>query len=210
MRQAKSKDVHGSLYDHDLKEHVIVLNDWTKEYYDTSYIHYLHSDRYKDIDSILINGRGIAATKAGKDVLLAEFKVEPNARYRFRVINAGVNFCPMVFSIDGHNMTLIATDGYPIDPVEVESFVSNPGERYDFVLNTNKDVKNYWIKVKGEGNCAFHDLFQRAVLRYGGAKNELNSKSNMIYNDTTRIGRVRQVALGQAETDWLSVTYLFH
>ena len=193
VRQAKSKDVHGALYDHDLKEHVIVLNEWNKEYYDTSYTHYLHSDRYKDVDSILINGRGISAKNEGKDVPLAEFKVKSNARYRFRVVNAGINFCPMVFSIDGHNMTLIATDGFPIDPVEVESFVSNPGERFDFILNTNKAVKNYWIKVKGEGNCAFYDLFQRAVLEYEGAKNELNSKVKMTYNDTTRVGRVSRL-----------------
>jgi L-ascorbate oxidase len=56
------------------------------------------------------------------------FKVEKNKRYRFRVINSGVQFCPLQFSIDGHNLTVIATDGNDIEPLQVVSFVILAGE----------------------------------------------------------------------------------
>jgi FtsP/CotA-like multicopper oxidase with cupredoxin domain len=40
-----------------------------------------------------------------------EFEVEPEAKYRFRVINAGSLFCPVQISVDNHTLTLIAADG---------------------------------------------------------------------------------------------------
>lgn len=36
------------------------------------------------------------------------------------------------------NLTVIATDGYPIEPIVVDTFISSAGERFDVVI----DVKN--------------------------------------------------------------------
>jgi hypothetical protein len=41
-------------------------------------------------------------------------------------------------------------------------------ERYDFVLNANQNMKNYWITVRGKGFCMFKRVFQTAVLNYEG------------------------------------------
>lgn len=38
--------------------------------------------------------------------------------------------------------------------------------------------------MKGEGNCAFNKLFQRAILRYEGSSNSLDSKLPFGYQDT--------------------------
>lgn len=115
---------HGrKYYDYDLKEHVIVLNDWSDESIMSKFNAFLHDRGDERVNAILINGKG-----ADKHPLLRErlpksvFEVERGLRYRFRVINAGVFFCPLEFSIQNHNITVIATDGNPTRPVRVSSF----------------------------------------------------------------------------------------
>lgn len=36
-------------------------------------------------------------------------------------------------------MMVIATDGYPIEPIVVDSFACAPGERFDVVMNATTD-----------------------------------------------------------------------
>ena len=131
VRQASNKNSHASQYDVDSSEHVIVLNDWSsKKSWSSQLAAYFYSGEHdassNSIDSILINGRGQSPSK-NLLIPLAEFSVRKDAKYRFRVINAGSSHCPFQFSIDGHNLTVIAIDGQPIDPFEVESFISNSG-----------------------------------------------------------------------------------
>lgn len=42
------------------------------------------------------------------------------------------------------NLTVIATDGYPIEPIVVNSFVSSAGERFDVVIDVenNTNISN--------------------------------------------------------------------
>ena len=44
------------------------------------------------------------------------------------MISAGVLY-PFRVSVDGHKMSVAASDGSDLVPKEVESFVINPGER---------------------------------------------------------------------------------
>lgn len=99
------------------------------------------------------------------------FHVQKGKRYRFRLINAEFLNCPMELSIDNHTMVVISSDGYEFEALEVDAFVSYAGERFDFVLNANKRVNNYWIRVKGLMDCdeRFTSAHQAAVLRYNGA-----------------------------------------
>ena len=54
--------------------------------------------------------------------------VTPGLRHRLRFVGAtGLN-CPVVVSLDGHQMTLIATDGTPIVPFTMDSFVIYTGK----------------------------------------------------------------------------------
>ena len=77
---------------------------------------------------------------------LERFKVKPNKAYRFRVIQAGTIY-PLRVSVDNHNLTVVASDGYDLTPVQCESFIINPGERFDFLLTTNQAIENYWIRI---------------------------------------------------------------
>lgn len=42
--------------------------------------------------------------------------------------------------IADHNLTVIATDGFSIEPIVVERIISLSGERYDVVLNGGNDL----------------------------------------------------------------------
>ena len=53
--------------------------------------------------------------------------VEPNTRHRFRLINSFCSVCPGQITIEGHNLTVIETDGQPITPINVTSIVSSAG-----------------------------------------------------------------------------------
>lgn len=166
MREDKNIDVNGDLYDFDLKEHYMILNDWTNLTFQAVYGPYTHAANFPAIHTILVNGKGIWPESAGRfNVPLETYYVKKGYRYRFRLINAGIDHCPIQLSIEGHNITMITSDGQPFEPVSVESFVSMTGERYDFVVNAMaNDERDYVIKIRGEGSC--DKLTQRAILRY--------------------------------------------
>lgn len=52
-----------------------------------------------------------------------------------------------------------------------DSLVSYAGERWDFVLNADQKVGNYWIRFAGLMDCdqRFTSAHQVAVLHYDGA-----------------------------------------
>ena len=49
--------------------------------------------------------------------------------------------------------------------------ISYAGERFDFIVETNQDVDNYWMRFRGLMDCdeRFTKAYQVAVLRYEGA-----------------------------------------
>ena len=55
-------------------------------------------------------------------LVLIRLTKKKDFRYRFRVINSGTQYCPLRVSVDNHNLTIIATDGNPVQPVKVTSF----------------------------------------------------------------------------------------
>ena len=81
------------------------------------------------------------------------FNVARGSRYRFRTINAEFLNCPIEISVDNHNLTVIASDGFNIEPIEVGSLVTYAGERFDFVINANQLISNYWIRLRGLMDC---------------------------------------------------------
>lgn len=77
---------------------------------------------------------------------LTWFNVTRGKRYRFRTIGTS-SIYPLRISIDNHNITVISSDGYDIEPMLVESFIINPGERYDFILAADQPYGNYWVRA---------------------------------------------------------------
>lgn len=56
IRQPKSRDYHSALYDHDLPEHSILLNDWIGEMGASRFAGHHHAMTEHLPESILING----------------------------------------------------------------------------------------------------------------------------------------------------------
>lgn len=115
--------------------------------------------------------RVLLATEESKYMPLEIFKVTKNYRYRFRVINAGFLNCPIELSVDEHNLTVIASDGFDLEPLRVSSLVLYAGERFDFILYANQKIDNYWVRYRGLMDCdeRFTSAHQVAILRYKGA-----------------------------------------
>lgn len=116
---------------------------------------------------------------------LEVYHVAAGHSYRFRTINAGFLNCPVEISIDQHNITVIASDGWYFDPVEVSSLVTYAGERFDFVVNANQPIDNYWIRVRGLMDCdeRFTKAYQVAVLRYESAAENLPSGFHPVWDE---------------------------
>ena len=71
--------------------------------------------------------------------------MKKGTQYRFRVIGVGSMY-PIRVSIDQHNLKVIASDGYDLKPMVVESFIINPGERFDFLVDADQSIGNYWLR----------------------------------------------------------------
>ena len=125
----------------------------------------------------IINGKGRRRSVNFTNTLLSSFNVMSGETYRFRLIGAQGNYAYR-FSIDGHKLQLVATDGFFIEPVETDYIIIHTGERYDFLLTAKEipDKTNYIIRAETlEVNCSslerdtnleFNDAI--AVLTYDG------------------------------------------
>ncbi|KAK2462800.1 hypothetical protein APHAL10511_005191 [Amanita phalloides] len=153
-------DPHRSKYDVDDDNTIITLADW----YHTPAP---SAGNRPEANSTLINGRGRYA--GGPLSPLSEIKVSRGLRYRFRLI--AISCAPnYVFSIDGHNLTVIEADGVSVEPVTVDSIHIFAGQRYSFILHADKPIGNYWIRAQpNEGNKGFSNGINSAILRYAYA-----------------------------------------
>ncbi len=168
VRQAQENDPNSGTYDHDCDtptrecEFVVIINDWVRgatNFDDFILTRYTAFSLAKPRSS-LINGfgRAIEATPPGSSqsafTPLEVFNVVRGKRYRFRVMNLAAVSCRYEVAVDYHRLTVIATDGYPVEPRVTDKVTLFNGERYDFVLDANQQDGNYWFKVIPIGECS--------------------------------------------------------
>eukprot|EP00884_Botryococcus_braunii_P020031 jgi/Botrbrau1/6711/Bobra.0324s0002.1 len=107
--------------------------------------------------------------------------VEQGKTYRIRITNvASLGYVTVVFQ--GHNVTLVAADGTPMEPTEVSQIDVNNGMRYDVLLKADQPVDNYWIFVQMQYRVGSPGGY--GVLRYKGADNETLPTSDPPQPDT--------------------------
>ena len=120
----------------------------------------------------LINGKG--RYNSSTYSLLSEFPIEEGKTYRFRLIGAQSLYAYKV-EVVGHRLTVIASDGHFIEPVEVDYIIIHTGERYNFLLNATQTPGNYIIRAQtlevkdtniDPNEFQFHDHTAEAVLHY--------------------------------------------
>jgi FtsP/CotA-like multicopper oxidase with cupredoxin domain len=102
-----------------------LITDWV---HDTAYIVYETEmmGRLPLSDSIVVNGHGHYNGSQDKGSYY-ETVVTPNKKHLLKLINGGVG-TSFVFSIDGHNLTVIANDLVPVKPFSVESLFIGIGK----------------------------------------------------------------------------------
>ncbi|KAL6309377.1 Cupredoxin [Sparassis latifolia] len=147
-------DPFADMYDVDNDSTIITLADW---YHVAAALEPL----VPTPDATLINGLGPSYN--GSDTPLAVITVQQGLRYRIRLVSISCdpNF---IFSIDGHNMTIIETDGVNTDPLVVDSLQIYAAQRYSFILVANQPINNYWVRALPNRGPAGY-----AILRYDGA-----------------------------------------
>ncbi|XP_011688158.1 PREDICTED: laccase-1-like isoform X2 [Wasmannia auropunctata] len=185
-------DWHKDLYDHD--EYTLVIADWIHELGLSKFLSHYHSDGHNKAPNLLINGLGRFNTIEDENETLADmpittFVVKPNFRYRFRLINAEFLNCPIEISVDNHTLYVVSSDGRDIEPVQAESLVSYAGERFDFIIEMDQPVDNYWMRFRGLMDCdeRFLSAYQVAIMRYDGALEEepaVNVSYHRVRNDS--------------------------
>lgn len=117
--------------------------------------------------SVLINGIGCYNNDCENPHAI--ISVQPNKRYRFRLLNMACkpNY---LFSIDDHNLTIIEVDGNYVEPYTVDSIQIHAAQRYSFILHADQLVDNYWVHaVPNQATNAS----TRAILRYTSAPAQL-------------------------------------
>ncbi|KAF3424015.1 hypothetical protein E2986_05263 [Frieseomelitta varia] len=164
--------------------HVIVINDWFKEESTNRFPGRRAGVIRQVADTFLINGKGkfVDPTGSTTNIPYEVITVGANHRYRFRLINSFCTVCPGELIIEGHSLTVIATDGQPIEPTVVNSIVSLAGERYDFIIDTNRVPGAYWIQLRGLNDCDAKGIQQLAILQYEGAPTKPMTKEPTFKN----------------------------
>jgi iron transport multicopper oxidase len=105
-------------------------------------------------DATLINGQGRAFASPQASQPLAVINVVHGKNYRFRIINMACDPNYM-FSIDGHNLTVIEADGVLHKKLTVDSLQIFAGQRYSVILKAKQPVGNYC-------KTTFNSLFSRS------------------------------------------------
>jgi FtsP/CotA-like multicopper oxidase with cupredoxin domain len=82
--------------------------------------------------------------------------VEPNQKYRFRLINMG-GFATFQFAIDNHTLAVIEGDGTMVEPLQLQTLKIAPAQRYSFILDANQTATSYWVRAEMNTDCFVAD-----------------------------------------------------
>ncbi|TGO29898.1 hypothetical protein BPAE_0010g00840 [Botrytis paeoniae] len=184
-------------YDYDLGP--ILLNDW----YHPDYYSLVEDSMSTDLnrvlvssDSNLIQGKGFfdCSTKAAGDnatcnddnYMPPTFKLTAGSKHRLRLINAGTEGMQK-FTIDGHNMTVIANDFVPIIPYTTQVVTLGVGQRTDVIVEglPTETTGSYWMRSTIAGCSLFKNPEAKALVYYGLEPNvNSTTTASAIFNDS--------------------------
>lgn len=181
------------------EEYTITLNDWYHSDGPSIESHFLSqasSGEEQVPDSGLINGVDSYScaynnpTQCTANGNITTFNFTPGKKYRLRIINTSVltNF---LFSIDGHNMSVIEADWNDLQPYTTNTMQIAIGQRYSVIVEATQPVGNYWFRAIMDENCyppsdltAYplrNDL--RAMISYDGAGSALPNTTSYNASD---------------------------
>lgn len=138
-----------------------------------------------EFHSGLVNGKGRfwSSSNMNNGGPLERFYINRSQQYRFRIIGA-MTLYPMRVFIQGYNLTLIASDGFPFSNITVQSIIVHPGERYDFIWTSptyyNKKEILFTAKTieteESLGSSKYHAA--EAILEFKDVEGNVNPNPN--------------------------------
>ena len=158
--------------DHDLGP--IMLSDWTHRSVEALYKDVAGAVSDSTMDNVLINGQNALADDATKGQR-HQLVFEKGKTHRLRLINAAVD-TTFRFSIDNHEMEVIAADFVPIVPYKAKTIQLSMGQRYDVLIKAGQDPKDYWLRAFPVAECQGsghpHADNALAIVRYDAKSTE--------------------------------------
>ncbi|KAH8888548.1 laccase-1 [Thozetella sp. PMI_491] len=144
------------------------------------------------LESTLINGTNTFSCTGSTDPNCLgtgtkfETVFQTGNKYLLRLINPSID-AQFQFSIDGHNLTVIATDLVPIEPFVTDSILVSIGQRYDVIVEANASPGDYWIRGGWVGACApnQHPTDATGILRYDATSTNDPTTSSTVSPATT-------------------------
>ncbi|KAL9101309.1 MAG: hypothetical protein Q9163_003421 [Psora crenata] len=127
-------------------------------------------------DNTLINGRmpyNCTRAPSGSDCSpnapFSKFRVQAGKTYKLRAINAGAGSL-LGFSIDNHELTIVANDFVDIEPYKTTMVILGAGQRSDLIF-TPKTNESVWMRAQslGRGCSRSFDSPARALVLVNNA-----------------------------------------
>ena len=165
--------------DYDVDLGPVMLTDW------------YHTEYYKIVqritssagplafsDNNLINGKanfnctGNETVPCYSNAGIAKFSFQPGMAHRLRLVNTGAEAVQR-FSIDEHEMTVIANDFTPIEPYDTKVVTLGVGQRVDVIVRARKDGmasrKGFWMRSNITSCSTALQPLGLAAVYYDGA-----------------------------------------
>ncbi|KAK3307155.1 laccase 2 [Chaetomium strumarium] len=169
--------IHGPAtanYDEDLG--TVVLQDWSHVSPFAMWWYSRLPSGPPPLANALINGKNVFDCTSSADPddkncigngTRAEWSFQQGKRYRMRIINTGL-YSNFRFSIDDHNLTVIAADLVPIEPYVTDNIAITMGQRYDVIVQANRPVGDYWLRAIWQTSCCPNDAVNNTlgIIRY--------------------------------------------
>ncbi|KAK7444341.1 hypothetical protein VKT23_015353 [Stygiomarasmius scandens] len=195
--------VRGTDFDYEM---VLFVNDWYHDDGNTIVNDLLSVDGYDGTpaapspQSGLVNGQGRYdcslldsddTTSCTTPTSYPVFNLVPDAKTRFRLINAG-SHAQFYFSVDEHTVTVVEADGTPVSGSgDLHRIPFHNGQRYSAIVDTTvgSEGDSYWMRFTMNTDCfAWVDDTLNAtvytILRYGNTTDSSSDPTSSDWSDT--------------------------
>ncbi|PCH00943.1 Multicopper oxidase, type 1 [Penicillium occitanis (nom. inval.)] len=151
--------IHGPVqsgYDYDFDLGPVMISEYTHtSYYESLKLLFDSPPEFPNVDNNLINGKGALDCQSNCDegAGLAKFNFTSGKTHRLRLINTGMT-ANQKFSIDGHELTVIANDFVPVQPYKTNVVTLGVGQRTDVIVEgTGEPSGVYWMRSDIDMDC---------------------------------------------------------
>lgn len=150
----------------------LVVQDWNHIPVDEMYMD-AEINGQRTMDTGLINGQNVYGYDNNPNQTGERYTVPTQfvsgQSYLFNIVNAAIQ-STYKFYIDGHKMTVIATDFVPIVPYETDVLNINIGQRYSVIVTADQPAGDYWLRFDNQNACAstvYSDNI-KGIIHYSG------------------------------------------